>query len=45
MKVDEEYDFFCIDCGRITKQKYKGLYTDGSHLYICIECGCENIEN
>ena len=44
MKINDTYDFFCVDCGEITRQKYKGIYTDGNHLYICKECGCENTE-
>lgn len=44
MEINETYDFFCVDCGEITKQTYKGIYTDGTHLYICKECGCENVE-
>lgn len=44
MIVNEVYDLFCVDCGKITKQIYKGVYTDGSHLYICQESGCENTE-
>ena len=44
MEINEIYDFFCVDCGKITRQKYKGIYTDGNHLYICKECGCENVE-
>ena len=35
-------DLFCIECDTITRQKYKGILSDGSHLYICKECGCEN---
>ena len=44
MEINETYDFFCVDCGEITRQTYKGVYADGSHLYICKECGCENTE-
>lgn len=44
MEINEIYDFFCVDCRKITRQKYKGIYTDGNHLYICKECGCENVE-
>lgn len=44
MKINETYDLFCVNCGEITRQKYKGVYTDGTHLYICEECGCENTE-
>ena len=42
MTDNKEIDLFCIDCDTITRQKYKGILSDGSHLYICKECGCEN---
>ena len=44
MKINETYDFFCVNCGEITRQTYRGIYADGNHLYICKECGCENTE-
>ena len=42
MTDNKEIDLFCIECDTITRQKYKGILSDGSHLYICKECGCEN---
>ena len=42
MTDNKETDLFCIECDTITRQKYKGILSDGSHLYICKECGCEN---
>ena len=42
MTDNKETDLFCIDCDTITRQKYKGILSDGSNLYICKECGCEN---
>ena len=39
MTDNKETDLFCIDCDTITRQKYKGILSDGSHLYICKECG------
>ena len=42
MTDNKETDLFCIDCDTITRQKYKGILSDGIHLYICKECGCEN---
>ena len=36
MEINETYDLFCVDCGKGTKQIYKGRYVDGSHLYIYI---------
>ena len=42
MTDNKETDLFCIDCDTITRQKYKGILPDGSYLYICKECGCEN---
>lgn len=44
MEINIDYDFFCVDCEEVTKQTYKGVYADGSYLYICKECGCENTE-
>ena len=44
MEINETYDFFCVDCRKIVRQTYRGTYADGSHLYICKECGCENTE-
>lgn len=42
MTDDKYIDLFCTDCDKITRQKYKGILADGSQLYICKECGCEN---
>lgn len=42
MTDNKETDLFCIDCDTITRQKYKGVLSDGSRLYIYKECGCEN---
>lgn len=42
MIENKDTDLFCVDCDKITKQKYKGILSDGSYLYICKECGCEN---
>ena len=44
MEANKIYDLFCVDCQNVTRQKYKGIYTDGSLLYICTECGGENTE-
>ena len=44
MQINKKYDFFCADCEEITWQTYKGICADGSHLYVCQECGCENRE-
>lgn len=36
-------DVFCVDCDRYREQKLKGRNNyDGTLLYICTECGCEN---
>lgn len=37
-----EMDLYCTDCDKCTRQKYIEDLADGSHLYICKECGCEN---
>ena len=42
MTDNKESDLFCTECDTITRQIYKGILSDGSHLYICKECGCEN---
>lgn len=42
-KPGDTIDLYCIDCKRWTKQKYKGVLADGSRLFLCKECGCENI--
>lgn len=47
MNSDECYDIFCFNCDGYRKQKLKGRNSyDGTLLYICTECGCENsVEN
>ena len=42
MLDDKFTDLFCIECDTITRQKYKGILSDGSHLYICKERICKN---
>lgn len=42
MTDNKESDLFCTECDTITRQIYKGNLSDGSRLYICKECGCEN---
>lgn len=42
MENNKITDLYCVDCDNVRKQKYKGALADGSHLYICKECGCEN---
>lgn len=38
-------NIFCVDCDGYRKQKLKGRNKyDGTLLYICTECGCENSE-
>lgn len=44
MNKHEIMDLYCIDCNEVTRQKYKGVLADGSLLYVCQECGCENTE-
>lgn len=43
-KLGETYDYYCFDCGQVTRQTYRGIYNDGTQMYICNECGCENTE-
>ena len=40
MKVIKEV--WCTDCNRWEKQEYRGTLADGSQLFLCLECGCEN---
>lgn len=43
MDSNKCYDIFCINCDGYRKQKLKGRNSyDGTLLYICTECGCEN---
>lgn len=42
MEDNKIINLYCIDCDKVTKQKYKGVLADGFHLHICQECGCEN---
>lgn len=43
MDSDRYDDVFCVDCDGYRKQKLKGRNNyDGTLLYICTECGCEN---
>lgn len=45
MNRDVYNDVFCIDCNGYRKQKLKGRNSyDGTLLYVCTECGCENLE-
>lgn len=39
---NDKTDLYCVDCREVTRQKYKGIYNDGTHQFICQECGCEN---
>ena len=40
MKVIKEV--WCTDCNKWEKQEYRGTLADGSQLFLCLECGCEN---
>lgn len=44
ININDKTDLYCDDCKSVTRQKYKGIYNDGNHLFICQECGCENTE-
>lgn len=45
MNRDVYNDVFCVDYDGYRKQKLKGRNSyDGTLLYICTECGCENLE-
>lgn len=40
MKVIKEV--WCTDCNSWEKQEYRGILADGSQLFLCLKCGCEN---
>lgn len=42
LKTSDMIDLYCVDCKYWTKQKYRGVLVDGSQLFLCKECGCEN---
>ena len=42
IKSGDIIDLYCVDCKKWTKQKYNGILTDGSQLFLCKDCGCEN---
>lgn len=42
LKLGDVIDLYCVDCKSWTKQKYKGILADGSQLFLCKDCGCEN---
>lgn len=42
---DHSYDQYCKDCGKVTRQKYRGTYNQNKEdMFICQECGGENFE-
>ena len=41
-KPEDIIDLYCVDCKSWTKQKYRGVLADGSQLFLCEDCGCEN---
>lgn len=42
LKLGDIIDLYCVDCKCWTKQKYRGFLSDGSQLFLCKDCGCEN---
>lgn len=43
---DRSYDQYCSDCGKVTRQKYRGTYNQGKEdMFICQDCGSENFED
>lgn len=38
----KQIDLYCIDCGKWTRQNFKGIMPDNTELYQCETCGCEN---
>lgn len=43
LKPGDIIDLYCVDCKGWTRQVYRGTLADGSQLFLCKECGCENI--
>lgn len=42
---DHSYDQYCKDCGKVTRQKYRGTYNQNKEdMFICQDCGSENYE-
>ena len=35
-------EVWCTDCNSWEKQEYRGILADGSQLFLCLKCGCEN---
>ena len=42
LKFGDTVDLYCVDCKSWTKQKYERVFADGSQLFLCKDCGCEN---
>lgn len=42
LKFGDVVDLYCVDCKRWTKQIYGKVLVDGSQLFLCEDCGCEN---
>ena len=42
LKPGDIIDLYCVDCKGWTKQTYRRVLADGSQLFLCKDCGCEN---
>lgn len=43
LKLGDIIDLYCVDCKGWTRQKYKGILSDESRMFLCQDCGCENV--
>ena len=43
LKPGDIIDLYCVDCNGWTRQKYKGILSDESRMFLCQDCGCENV--
>lgn len=40
------YGQYCKDCGKVTRQKYRGTYNQNKEdMFVCQNCGSENFED
>lgn len=42
IELENVRDLYCVNCNRWTRQKHIGILADGSQLFLCKDCGCEN---
>lgn len=42
LKIGDIENVYCVDCKNWRYQKYRRKLADGSLLFLCKDCGCEN---